>query len=917
MGCQIPPYYITAYALAVKHGFKGTEAEWLESLTPRLRIGQVEALRIEEEARVSIGGTLEEPVFDFGIPCLDTGINNQPIGIASHVEGKDNIAGAKGYRVLSITPAGTNAGYNRYRILVDDARLEEKAAEVYAHADPVQWDAKQHHYGKLKIVGLSAGADGSQIIVEQTAKEEIDWGLDADPAENYIYVVGKNFGEVLPANVGIHAEGLDNIVTGKAGHTEGHDNKTIGNYGHTEGRGNTAHYNAHGEGKNTQALGDYTHTEGHTTKATGYGAHAEGLWGTASGKGSHTEGIGTLATDEAQHAGGKYNAPVSGPWVIGNGGDAGRSNAAQMDWDGNVRFDGDVIAFGCNGKPGISLRSLVIPERLYVSDEQELNTALSQMLESMEDGSVRTFEVLRTKYVDEDFSGWADKNTAISDIPVTSAANAGQWNGAKVPAEWKQVYMSGSVVIQPHIEADGNVCLKMTPDAAGGRMQIAYTLPASVYEKLTDGGSYKVSAKYKGIGANFEAQMEAKAAATWTVVPFALTDGEWVKCEHEFTVDKSHGSLVLTFGIYWPGGTQGALYIDDICLEKVVDTALFDGKPAIGQLYRADKNNAAARFTTYGSAGSCLYDKALYAGAWLPMKYSDGTDPDHSHDGYALLDHNHDGSYLTKSTTSADIGAMSRIAETYPYTSGDDDETRFNSWLDGLLAKMSAGGVLPIRFSIYPAVSGTTYSGFLYNHSQGYAEVLATTYGSEILHKYRSGNVNGWQPIARMGLINGTPASSGHNHDDKYYQPAGATVLTNQNWNQYISTSGGGSAGMVREFDSGYLYQDEVKCHTFSYNSNLSKFYTIMISNDTDYSETGTTDDLYPLSGSVSATTVDYMAIANVIAARKSLNCTEECEVWIPTSGSSVKVTITISGTTVTFKVDSTKCRFVNICGYY
>lgn len=32
MGCQTPPYYITAYALAVKHGFKGTEAEWLESL---------------------------------------------------------------------------------------------------------------------------------------------------------------------------------------------------------------------------------------------------------------------------------------------------------------------------------------------------------------------------------------------------------------------------------------------------------------------------------------------------------------------------------------------------------------------------------------------------------------------------------------------------------------------------------------------------------------------------------------------------------------------------------------------------------------------------------------------------------------------------------------------------------------------
>ena len=28
-----PPYYISAYGLAVKHGFRGTEEQWLESLT--------------------------------------------------------------------------------------------------------------------------------------------------------------------------------------------------------------------------------------------------------------------------------------------------------------------------------------------------------------------------------------------------------------------------------------------------------------------------------------------------------------------------------------------------------------------------------------------------------------------------------------------------------------------------------------------------------------------------------------------------------------------------------------------------------------------------------------------------------------------------------------------------------------------
>lgn len=36
--CNNPPYYITAYGLAVKHGFKGTEKEWLDSLNSYLHI---------------------------------------------------------------------------------------------------------------------------------------------------------------------------------------------------------------------------------------------------------------------------------------------------------------------------------------------------------------------------------------------------------------------------------------------------------------------------------------------------------------------------------------------------------------------------------------------------------------------------------------------------------------------------------------------------------------------------------------------------------------------------------------------------------------------------------------------------------------------------------------------------------------
>lgn len=66
-----PPYYLTAYGLAVKHGFMGTEEEWLESLIgaiPLFEIGEVITLPGGSDAEVSITGTAANPVLNFGIP---------------------------------------------------------------------------------------------------------------------------------------------------------------------------------------------------------------------------------------------------------------------------------------------------------------------------------------------------------------------------------------------------------------------------------------------------------------------------------------------------------------------------------------------------------------------------------------------------------------------------------------------------------------------------------------------------------------------------------------------------------------------------------------------------------------------------------------------------------------------------------
>lgn len=86
-------YFITAYGIAIKHGFVGSEEEWLQYLTafscarrggftgtfeewaqmlaepvPVFKVGTVTTLPGGSEATVSLGGDRMKPVLNFGIP---------------------------------------------------------------------------------------------------------------------------------------------------------------------------------------------------------------------------------------------------------------------------------------------------------------------------------------------------------------------------------------------------------------------------------------------------------------------------------------------------------------------------------------------------------------------------------------------------------------------------------------------------------------------------------------------------------------------------------------------------------------------------------------------------------------------------------------------------------------------------------
>ena len=99
-------------------------------------------------------------------------------------------------------------------------------------------------------------------------------------------------------------------------------------------------------GMRAEASGQCSHAEGSRTTASGVNSHAEGNSTAASGMFSHAEGYGSKASSQFQHVQGKYNIEDKDrkyAHIVGNGaGDAKRSNAHTLDWQGNAWYSGKV-----------------------------------------------------------------------------------------------------------------------------------------------------------------------------------------------------------------------------------------------------------------------------------------------------------------------------------------------------------------------------------------------------------------------------------------------------------------------------------------------------------------------------------------------------------------------------------------------
>ena len=146
------------------------------------------------------------------------------------------------------------------------------------------------------------------------------------------------------------------VAGGEYSHAEGCWTKATADFSHAEGKYTEATKDGtHAEGLNSVASGYCSHAEGYYTTASGNYAHAEGYQTTASGQFSHAEGSNSIAFSYYQHVQGESNVEdrvKKYADIIGNGntdgqGNINRSNAYNMDWNGNAEFQGEVYVGGC------------------------------------------------------------------------------------------------------------------------------------------------------------------------------------------------------------------------------------------------------------------------------------------------------------------------------------------------------------------------------------------------------------------------------------------------------------------------------------------------------------------------------------------------------------------------------------------
>lgn len=273
--CVEQGYYLSAYGLALKHGFEGTEEEWIASLKGE----KGDSVDMQYDAAAQMLQWKREP---------DT-VWNDLLDITD-LQG-EVVAQTLEAAQASATQAEASASQAATSAANAAGAVSEHNGATDAHGSLFAGKADANHtHGNAttEAAGFMSGAD----------KEKLD-GV----------VTNLENGSAVGAVRGIGTTAEDSSYTmGEYAFAEGINTRAGGDNSHAEGQNTTANgLAAHAEGIDTLANNDYAHAEGANTQAIGAISHAEGSNTKASGQNSHVEGNNTIANSKSQHVQGEYN----------------------------------------------------------------------------------------------------------------------------------------------------------------------------------------------------------------------------------------------------------------------------------------------------------------------------------------------------------------------------------------------------------------------------------------------------------------------------------------------------------------------------------------------------------------------------------------------------------------------------------
>lgn len=233
----IPVNGLSAYELAVKHGYEGTEEEWVDHLNLPLQTGSGSNSIMHINAAEASGSN-----------SFAEGTGTTAAGSGSHAEGKESQTGV---------------------------------AAHHAHSEGLRTQATQQQ----------AHAEGSDTVASGAQSHAEGSGTQASGTRSHAEGSGTH-----AAGSSSHAEGHECVAEGAQSHAEGYRSKAVVTIAHAEGSETEATGGAsHAEGSKSIAAGAGSHAEGVSTSAAGYSSHAEGQFTRTKNRAEHAEGYYNLS----------------------------------------------------------------------------------------------------------------------------------------------------------------------------------------------------------------------------------------------------------------------------------------------------------------------------------------------------------------------------------------------------------------------------------------------------------------------------------------------------------------------------------------------------------------------------------------------------------------------------------------------